>query len=121
MLIGNAGNDTISGGAGDDIAFGGSGNDTFLYSSPLDGHDVINDFDGNAAGGQDVLSLDALFDGLGVAAANRASHVSVVDNGATVDVSVDLDGNAANGFEFTVATLITADVVTVGQDVLLGS
>ena len=31
------------------------------------------------------------------------------------------DGNAANGFEFSVATLVTTDVVTVGQDVLLGS
>jgi len=40
VIFGSAGNDTISGGGDDDIAFGGSGNDTFLYSSPLDGHDV---------------------------------------------------------------------------------
>ncbi len=121
IIFGSAGNDSISGNAGDDVLFGNAGNDTFLYSSPLDGNDIIADFDGNAAGGQDVLSLDALFDGLGVAAPNRASHVSVVDNGTSVDVSVDLDGNAANGFEFAVATLNTADVVTVGEDVLLGT
>jgi len=121
VLIGNAGNDTIGGGAGDDIVVGGLGNDTVLYSNPLDGHDVVSDFDGDAAGGQDVLNLDALFDGLAVAEADRASRVSVADNGASVDISVDVDGNAANGFEFTVATLNTADVITVGQDIIVGT
>jgi Ca2+-binding RTX toxin-like protein len=121
VLFGGDGNDTISGGAGDDLIFGGSGNDTFVVSSPLDGHDIILGFDGDAAGGQDTLDLDALFDGLGVAAAGRAARVSVADNGASANVSVDADGNAANGFEFIVATLATADAVTVGQDVIVGT
>ena len=91
-------------------------------SSPLDGHDIISGFDGDAAGGQDTLNLDALFDGLGVArAANRAARVSIADNGSSVDVPVDADGNAANGFELTAVTLVTTDAVVLGQDVLLGS
>jgi len=121
VIIGSAGNDTISGDAGNDELDGGGGNDTFRYNSPLDGHDVIDNFDGNAAGGQDRLDLDALFDSLGVAAADRAAHVSVVDNGASVDVAIDADGNAANGFELAAVTLNTTDTITVGQDVILGS
>ncbi len=119
VAIGSDGNDTISGGGGDDLIIDGSGNDTFVVSSPLDGHDIISGFDGDAAGGQDTLNLDALFDGLGVAAVDRTARVSVADNGASVNVSVDADGNAANGFEFVVATLNTADAVTVGQDVIV--
>jgi len=130
VIDGGAGNDRITGGAGDDVLIGGAGNDTIStasgndvvrYTSVLDGRDIINGFDGNAAGGQDLLDLDALFDGLGVVAADRAGRVSVVDKGASVDVSVDADGNAANGFELIVATLNTADVITVGQDVIVGA
>ena len=121
VLIGSAGNDTLEGGTGNDELDGGLGNDSFRYSSPLDGHDVIDSFDGNASGGQDTLNLDALFDSLGVAAADRAGRVSIADHGATVDVAIDLDGNAANGFELTAATLNTNDAITVGQDVLLGT
>jgi Ca2+-binding RTX toxin-like protein len=119
VLLGGDGNDTISGGGGDDLIIDGSGNNTFVVSSPLDGHDIISGFDGDAAGGQDTLNLDALFDGLGVAAVDRTARVSVADNGASVNVSVDADGNAANGFEFIVATLNTADAITVGSDVIV--
>ena len=72
IILGSAGDDLIDGGAGDDVVFGNAGSDTFRYSDPLDGHDLIADFDGDAAGGQDVLNLDALFDKLGVAEADRA-------------------------------------------------
>jgi Ca2+-binding RTX toxin-like protein len=106
VLIGSAGNDSLEGGTGNDELDGGLGNDSFRYSSPLDGHDVIDNFDGNASGGQDTLNLDALFDGLGVAAADRAGRVAIADHGATVDVAIDLDGNTANGFELTAATLL---------------
>ena len=90
-----------------------------MYQSVLDGHDVLVGFDGNAAGGQDTFDLDALFDDLGRrVTADRAGRVSIVDKGATVDVFVDADGLA--GFELAVATLKTSDVITVGQDVLVG-
>ena len=121
VILGSAGDDQIDGGAGDDVVFGNAGSDTFRYSDPLDGHDLIADFDGDAAGGQDVLNLDALFDKLGVAEVDRAGRVSLTDNGSAVDVAIDADGNAANGFELTAVTLITADAVTLGQDVILSS
>ena len=128
-VSGGEGNDVLTGGVGDDVAIGSLGDDTFTggtgkdvmrYTSILDGHDVFVGFDGNAAGGQDTLNLDELFDGLNVLAADRASRVFIQDKGATVDVFVDADGSLLNGFELTVATLKTADVVTIGADILVG-
>jgi Ca2+-binding RTX toxin-like protein len=139
VLDGGIGNDTVTGGAGNDTVTGGTGNDTIIggagndavtvslgndavrYTSVLDGHDVIIGFDGNPAGGQDTLDLDQLFDGLSVLAADRASRVSMLDKGASVDVFVDADGNLFNGFELTVATLKTTDVITIGSDILVGT
>jgi Ca2+-binding RTX toxin-like protein len=136
-LLGDAGNDTMEGGAGADTIDGGTGSnqitggagndridvlngdDTVFYNSKLDGKDVIDHFDGTATGGQDVLNLDALFDGLGVATADRGGRVSVVDSVTSVDVRVDADGKA--GFELVVATLNTTDDITVGPDILVGS
>ena len=90
------------------------------YTSTLDGHDVINGFDGNSLdGGQDVLNLDALFDSLGVGAADRAARINITDLGATVEVRVNTGG--APDFDLFVATLNTADTITVGQDIIVGS
>jgi hypothetical protein len=83
-----------------------------------DWHDLITGFDGNAAGGQDVLNLDALFDVLGFA--DRTARAQIIDKGSTVEVRVNADGNAGD-FELVVATIQTAAAVTVGQDVLVGS
>ena len=127
-LTGGAGNDVLTGGAGDDVATGGQGDDTFtggagkdvlFYTSVLDGHDVFVGFDGNAAGGQDTLDLEALFDNLGVAAGLRAGRVLITDNGASVEIAVDTVGNG--NFDLAIATLKTADSITIGQDVLVGS
>ena len=120
-LNGGAGDDVIFGNEGDDIITGGTGNDTIRYISVLDGHDVLIGFDGNAAGGQDVLDLESLFVSLGVLAADRAGRISILDKGASVDVFVDTDGNILNGFELTVATLKTSDAITVGQDIIVGA
>ena len=129
LLLGGTGNDSLGGGTGNDTVFGeagndtiavGLGNDTIAYSSVLDGHDLVSKFDGNPVGGQDTVDLDLLFDGLGLATADRAARVAITDKGATVDVAVDTDGNVGNGFEVTV-TLQTADNVSIGEDVLVGS
>jgi hypothetical protein len=99
------------------------GDDTVFYDSKLDGKDIVDNFDGDAGdGGQDLLNLDGLFDKLTLVG-NREDHVSLVINAAGgVDVRVDADGKAANGFELVVATLNLADpadTITVGQDVLV--
>jgi RTX calcium-binding nonapeptide repeat (4 copies) len=120
-LAGSTGNDTVTGGRGNDSIDVSSGNDLVRYTSTLDGRDVISGFDGNATNGQDKFDLDALFDSLGVAAASRAGRVSIVDSGSSVDVRINADGNGANGFELTIATLKTADAVTVGSDITVGT
>jgi Ca2+-binding RTX toxin-like protein len=128
--MGKEGDDTLRGGGGNDMVVGGEGNDAIdvavgndlvRYTSVLDGLDTIDSFDGNASGGQDKLNLDALFDALKVAAVDRAGRVEIVDNGSTVNISVDTDGNTGNGFELAVAVLNTADVISVGQDVVVGT
>jgi Ca2+-binding RTX toxin-like protein len=121
VVLGGSGDDAVQGDGGNDTIIGGAGNDTIYYVTKLDGHDVILDFDGNPADGQDTLSLEGLFLNLLVAPADRAGRVSIVDKGATVDVFVDADGNAGNGFELAVATLHTLSTITVGQDVIVGT
>ena len=51
---------------------------------------------------------------------DRAGRISIVDKGSTVDVPVDVDGSPFTDALF-VATLKTSDLITVGQDVLVGS
>ena len=118
-LNGGGGNDTLYGGEGNDTITGGAGNDTIAYTGIIDGHDVVIGFDGNAAGGQDVLDLDALFDHLGVAAGNRANSVSIADKGVSVEISVDTNGDFVA--DLAIVTLKTADVITVGPDIFVGS
>lgn len=119
FITGSAGGDVIIGGAGDDLLLGKAGNDTFVYASALDGHDIIADFDGDATGGQDTVDLDALFDALGVAAADRAGRITLTDNGNSVTVNIDTDG--AGGADLVALTLNTPDAIAVGDDILVGT
>jgi Ca2+-binding RTX toxin-like protein len=113
-LDGGSGDDVLTGGKGDDMLITGDGHDTINYTGALDGHDVIADF----TGGQDTLNLTQLFNNLGVDAGDRAGRVSIIDHGnGTVDVAVDADGNAGNGFELNVATLHTTGPVTISHEV----
>ena len=124
-LLGGSGNDKIDGGAGNDEVVLGEGrqrcpdsaalgNDarwsaaSATTPSPaapaatssttrhvLDGHDTVIGFDGNAAGGQDVLDLSGLLrQSLGSDRRPRGSRVSIVDKGASVEIAVDTDGDA---------------------------
>jgi hypothetical protein len=93
--------------------------DTVSHSATVDAYDIINQFDGDAAGGQDVLNLDGLFDALGVATAARAGRVTLTDKGASVDVHVDLNGDGTA--EYFAATINSANAITVGADVLVGA
>jgi Ca2+-binding RTX toxin-like protein len=54
-LTGSKGADDLTGGAGDDTLTGGQGADTFLYTSADDGVDTITDF-----GGGDVIDLSEM-------------------------------------------------------------
>jgi Ca2+-binding RTX toxin-like protein len=140
-LNGGNGNDSLNGGLGDDSLVGGLGNDTLdgghgintinlgvglgddivRHMAHFDAYDIIQGFDGSAdlMGRQDVLDLDAMFDALGVATASRAGRVEIVDRGAAVDVKIDTNGDGIK--EYLAATINTADTITVGEDVILGS
>lgn len=119
-INGAQGDDQVAGGKGDDTVDVGTSHDTVLYTSVLDGTDVILNFDGESGGGgQDVLSLDALFDSLVTPTASRAALVQLVDLGSTVEVRVNADGGA--DFELFVAKIQSTDTITVGADVLVGS
>ncbi|MDX1452644.1 MAG: putative Ig domain-containing protein, partial [Oleiphilaceae bacterium] len=63
VLAGFAGDDTLSGGGGDDVLRGGAGNDTYVYALG-DGNDLIVD-----EAGQSTLRL-----GAGIAAADLSLH-----------------------------------------------
>jgi Ca2+-binding RTX toxin-like protein len=118
-LIGGTGNDFLIGGVGNDTITGGTGSDTVYYTDVVDGHDVVLAFDGNPAGGQDVLDLSGLFGNLSVPVADRAARISIVDKGASVEVKVDTDGDLT--FDLHVATLKTVDAIAVGQDIFVGT
>jgi Ca2+-binding RTX toxin-like protein len=120
-LFGNDGDDIIAGGVGDDLLAGGAGSDTFRLTTVLDGHDIIIDFDGDAAGGQDVYDLSEFFLGSGVPPEERANRVLLSDQGGSVNVYIDANNVAADGLEFLAATLQTSDAVTLGQDVIVGT
>jgi Ca2+-binding RTX toxin-like protein len=127
-LFGGEGADSLNGGVGSDALIGGAGidsidvslgNDRLFYTSVVDAGDIVTAFDGAVAGGQDQVNLDRLFDSLAVAAKDRAERVGVFDNGDSVDIRVDADGDTGNGYELLVVTLNTADTITVGADVIL--
>ena len=55
LVIGTAGNDTITGSAANEIFFGKGGNDTFVFGTNF-GHDIIADFQGSGSN-QDILQF----------------------------------------------------------------
>jgi len=123
VLFGGAGDDYLDGGAGDDVLIGGAGADTLevdqgtdliIYESVLDAGDTINGF--NAAAGHDVVSLDPLLDGLGVATADRSSRINVESNGNSHTLQIDTTGDGS--FDLTLATVnfINGTVLDVRQD-----
>jgi len=126
VLFGDGGDDSITGNGGNDRIDVSSGNDTVLYTSKLDGNDILVGFDANAGGGQDVINLDALFDSYGALSGTRADHVSIVQSGADTLVLVDTDNSYTAGnnatYEMTITlTSVTSSTVTIGADVLVGS
>lgn len=94
VIIGNGGNDTLS---------GGIGSDTFDYNAVTDGNDTISDFvigsDGDKLDLKDLLSYqlgDTLGDFLSVTDSGDGEDVNIVVNadgeGAGTDISITLSG-----------------------------
>ncbi|HEX5775641.1 MAG TPA: VCBS domain-containing protein, partial [Caulobacteraceae bacterium] len=103
VIYGGSGNDKISGNAGADVLWGGTGQDIFVFDSPSDATDTIEDFSvaddtiwlsssgfGLAAG---ALSANAFHTG---AAAHDADD-RIIYNPVTGQVIYDSNGNAGGG------------------------
>ena len=114
VITGGAGNDTIDGGIGNDRVTGGSGddivdaalgNDIFVFGAGF-GNDVVNAFDSNAAGGQDLLNFAAFeFD---TSAFN--ARVSFAADGADTLITVSgADGGSIRLVGVDVATVNATD------------
>jgi Ca2+-binding RTX toxin-like protein len=89
-LIGGNGNDTMEGGRGHDELDMDAGKDTAVYSSALDGGDLLCGFSTDGAS-QDRVNLDALFDGLdgGVASGDRSGRLSFAQGGDGLELWLD--------------------------------
>ena len=112
LIDGGTGNDALSGGTGDDIdtIIGGAGDDTISVSNGNDivrytasgfGADIINTFDANATGGQDLIDLSAL----GLTAANI---------GTTATSRIQLQDIEDGATDDTLITIRDANLVTIG-------
>lgn len=109
-LNGGGGADVLVGGQGDDALNGGAGNDIFVFSAG-GGHDIITGFDANPGGGQDLLDISAY----GITSANFNAHVSIVDTGPDMQVTIDgLDIITLLGVSGTGANLLTQDDFILG-------
>ena len=101
--------DTLTGGGGNDTMDGGAGNDSFVFA-PTFGADVINGFDANATGGQDILNIDAL----NLAATDIGGQIQiVVANFGVGGVALDTQITIAGG-----GTITLSDVNGVGQNII---
>jgi Ca2+-binding RTX toxin-like protein len=107
-LSGGSGNDTLTGGDGADSIDLGSGNDRVTYLDVLDAGDTVTGF-GTGGAGQDYIDLDALFDALngGIASANRAGRVQLVDTGPDVELRIDTAAGTGAGDGVGDVTLMT--------------
>ena len=114
-LTGGDGDDILVGGAGDDDMTGGGGDDVFLYgSAALGGHDTITDF--LAGGDNDVIDLDALFDSLGVATADRDFEQADAGGDDTLITLTDA-GNPVADFSITLNDVNFTDDLSANIDV----
>tara|TARA_R110002020_G_scaffold364263_4_gene576646 strand:+ start:33934 stop:39507 length:5574 start_codon:yes stop_codon:yes gene_type:complete len=85
-IFGGGGDDTLVGGGGNDSLTGGAGNDTFVFA-PGFGDDLINGFDANPAGGQDLLDISAS----GINAGSFAAEVDINQVGGDTVITIGSD------------------------------
>ncbi len=89
-LIGDAGDDLITGFQGADRLTGGGGRDQFIYTSPVDGGDTITDF----TLGEDQIVFTELLERLGYAGSDPLADglVQFRSLGSSTVVAIDPDG-----------------------------
>jgi Ca2+-binding RTX toxin-like protein len=103
LLIGGAGNDTLTGGRGNDTLLGGDGNDVFIWN-PGDGSDVVE-----GGSGTDTLQFNG---------SNASEHIDISANGSRATLfrdvgNVTMDLNSVEKIQ--IAALGAADNITVND------
>jgi Ca2+-binding RTX toxin-like protein len=104
-IDGGTGNDTITGGTGDDVMTGGAGNDLLVFAAGF-GNDVVNSFDANPTGGQDLLDVTAYH----LTETSFADAVSILQSGADTVVHIGADTITLTG-----VSGFGANAVTIGD------
>jgi Ca2+-binding RTX toxin-like protein len=104
-------NDVIIGGSGNDTMNGGAGNDIFQFAVGY-GNDVINGFDANPGGGQDLLDITGYVPTTGpdlfINSGTFASHVSIQVVAGNTVVTIDgSDSITLNGITGVGANSVT--------------
>ncbi len=104
-------NDVIIGGSGNDTMNGGAGNDIFQFAAGF-GNDVINGFDANPGGGQDLLDITGYVPTTGpdlfINSGTFASHVSIQVVAGNTVVTIDgSDSITLNGITGVGANSVT--------------
>jgi len=134
LLLGNDGNDYIDGGTGADILFGGRGVDTLIGGAGGDllsgdsesdtlrggtGADTFQFIARTASTGADTILDFSVSDGDTLLFSKYAPGATlvVVQNGANVDVFVDLDGGVSRSiaptYDYLAATVLNANAADV--------
>ena len=103
-IDGGTGNDTITGGTGDDVMTGGAGNDLLVFAAGF-GNDVVNSFDANPTGGQDLLDVTAYH----LTETSFADAVSILQSGADTVVHIGADTITLTGVSGFGANAVTID------------
>ncbi|MGK7957180.1 MAG: type I secretion C-terminal target domain-containing protein, partial [Crocosphaera sp.] len=112
-LNGTHGNDTITGFQGRDILTGGAGNDTFVYTSILDGGDIITDFEV----GSDTIDFAQALDGVGFAGVDPIAegYIGFRSRGADTILTLDPDGAAGTGRTRSFILVQNVDAITLNN------
>jgi Ca2+-binding RTX toxin-like protein len=135
QLHGGAGNDRLVGGVGDDWLSGGEGADTYVFNRG-DGHDTINNWDGDVDGAQldviefregivpdDIEVTRSYFD-LVLKISGSTDQITIssfLDGAGLTGYAVDLI-RFADGTEWTVAQIMAwLNKPTPGDDYVLGT
>lgn len=109
LIYGNGNRDKITGGGGKDTLDGGLGGDVFYYRNKNHGGDVIKSFQVKL----DRINLKSVLNKAEYSRSNKFSYIKEVQVGSDTQIRLDLNGNAAGGFQtYITLTGINANSLT---------
>ncbi|MBU1390165.1 MAG: hypothetical protein KKH71_00100 [Gammaproteobacteria bacterium] len=107
MLLGEGGDDVLSGGAGNDTLIGGAGNDKYLFALG-DGADTINNYDTSATN-KDILAFGAGIDSAKVNATRSDDDLILQVNGTEDQVTIKSYFANGGSSEYSLSSILFED------------